>query len=148
MRKLTITKSQIIPSACELNEFENKIGFSLPLEYRKFLLEQNPKSVKESLFKKDNKEFWLEHFYPFNNEEKGSLQYIYSLFCQEVLPKEYLSFGYDAGGWQFIICIDGVEYGKIFYCRMDEEFENALTFIADDFGIFISELKDISDTSL
>lgn len=144
MKQLTILNSVDLPTENQIEEFEKKIGFSLPTCYRDFLLTQNPKSVQESLYIEDEKEFRLEHFHPFSNEAKGTVQYTYSLFVPDVLPKDYLAFAYDAGGWQFIIGLGGCDFGKVFFCRMDEDFEDALTLLANDFGQFVAGLKDIT----
>lgn len=53
---------------------------------------------------------------------------------------KYLSFGSDSGGWQYVLSVQESDYGKVYFCRMDEELPNALTYLAEDFEDFINGL--------
>ena len=62
--KLTIIKQFRLVSISEINSFENKHGVILPQDYKNFLMHYNAYDIKETLFNKENKEFWLSNFYP------------------------------------------------------------------------------------
>ncbi len=140
MKKLKIKEAGILGLGSELTAFENENGIKLPDSYRSFLLTQNPYMVKEVIYKKDGQNYEIHHFYPFDSEIQLSIQFSFE-DLNEFLEGKYLAFADDPGGWQYVISIQESDNGKVYFCRMDEDLEDALTLLADNFDEFIDNLE-------
>lgn len=128
----------------DIIRFETTFNLQLPYDYKWYLLTQNSYVVKERSFSLDGNFFLMHHFYPLTDSIDLNLAFCHinlSIFFEN----RYVAFGDDQGGWQFVLCIKkGEHYGKVYFCRMDEELENALTLIADSFEEFINGLHEPS----
>jgi len=137
---ITIVKKLDVADSREIEEFESEYCFRIPVDYKRFLLEKNAISVKETLYKLDSREFWISDFYPFSKDYELSVQVVHAELG-DFFENSYLAFANDAGGWQFVISLKDDDYGKVYFCRMDEELEDALTLLADNFTDFINGLR-------
>ena len=140
MKNITITKNSVLPTLNEVNAFESSHKFSIPEALIGFWIKYNPISVLETLFNKDDKDYWLSNFYPFNEREEVSIQFVQENLG-EIFENQYLAFADDAGGWQFVISLKQDDYGKVYFCRMDLDIPEALTLLADNFEEFINGLE-------
>jgi len=136
-KQLNILKQGRIPTNSEVEVFEAKIGTLLPESYRNFLLRLNPIHLKECNYRNAGKIYEIHNFIPFKSGEWSLEQHFENL--KEHFENRFIAFAGDSGGWQYILSIEKNEnYGKIYFCRMDEEIENAITVIADSFEEFIN----------
>ncbi|HYC85214.1 MAG TPA: SMI1/KNR4 family protein [Chryseosolibacter sp.] len=140
MKQLQITRRQESPTPDALAIFEKENGVRLPLPYKTFLLEQNPYTVRESVFTTESKSYEIHHFYPFDPTFELSVQKVYN-DLNGFFENKYLAFADDSGGWQYVISVQSQDFGYVYFCRMDEELSKALTPIAKSFEDFINGLK-------
>ena len=134
---LNIQSMGRIPSEEELQVFKKEIGVQLPESYREFLLNTNAKYIKEPHFSTNDKTYEISGFTTFEDGEWTLEEHYRNL--KEHFENRYIAFAHDSGGWQYIISIEENEnYGKIYFCRMDEEIDLATTLIANSFKEFLS----------
>ena len=77
-----------------LEAFEVDKGIRLPRTFKQFLLEQNPYTVTEDLYKKNGRAFEIHHFYPFDSTFELSLQYVFRNL-NEFFESKYIAFADD-----------------------------------------------------
>ena len=124
----------------DLIQFESKIGNYLPEPFKEFIITENPITIKERHIQKGNNTYEIHAFFPFKTDGHWTLEQSYDNL-KEYYKNQYLGFAQDCGGWEFIICIaKNQNFGKVYFCRMDTEIENAKTLIAENFTKFISNL--------
>ncbi len=140
MKKLQVEKAGRLNLHKEISLFEEENDIEFPKYYREFLLSQNPYIVKENLYKIAGEEYEIHHFYPFDSEMELSAQKVFE-DLNDFFESKYFAFGDDVGGWLFVVSIQKKDYGKIYFCRMDEAIEDGLTILADDFKHFINNLE-------
>ena len=140
MKRLRIINQVELASEQEIAGFEQSYSIRLPMDFREYLKSVNAISILESLYIKDNLEFWVSDFYPLSIEVSLSLQFVYDSLLN-FFESKYIAFAGDAGGWQFVISLRKKDYGKVYFCRMDEELEDALTLLADSFEEFVDGLE-------
>lgn len=134
---LNIQSQGKIPTEKELQVFEHEIGFKLPEPYREFLLNTNAKFIREPHYSSQGEIYEINSFTTFGDGEWTLQDHYRNL--KEHFENRYIAFAQDSGGWQYIISIEQNEnYGKIYFCRMDEEIDKATTLIANTFEEFIS----------
>ena len=143
MNKLTVIKRAKLPSLNQIKAFEQTYSLNLPDAFVTFLLTQNPIYVEETDYPVDREEsFEITVFYPFSEtSEEYSLQRGAENLFRDFYEGKFLSFGGDSGGWDYVISVQEEDFGKIYFCRMDEALEDALTLVADSFEEFISGLR-------
>ncbi|MEM6965065.1 MAG: SMI1/KNR4 family protein [Bacteroidota bacterium] len=139
MKNITILTSSPPATAATLSAFEAKHNIQLPTAYKKFLMEMNPRTIKEQVFQKEHREFWIHRFFAFDKGYELSFQSTYQAM-EAHFENKYIAFALDPGSWMFVISIKKEDYGQVYFCRMDEELEEALTFLADDFESFLEGL--------
>lgn len=139
---------------CEfLNDYPNSLpehvlkllemdwGFSLPLEYRKFLLEHNGGEPTSSFFNfKEKGEDGSDvraflSLYP--TKDTNLLAHIKTF--KDRYPRGFFPIGFDSFGNLILIAVTGQERGGIYF--WDHENENT-ALLADNFDQFISELQE------
>ncbi len=147
MKKITIIKQSNPISIEDIELFEKQNNLNLPEQYKEFLIKYNVIDIQETLFKKNNREFWIDTFFPFDNNDYLSLQNIYQNLS-EFLENKYFAIANDPGGWKYVISLQNEDYGKIFFCRLDEDIENSLTLIAENFEEFIDGLEKYENNTL
>ncbi len=140
MPQLSIIQQAPVTQPEALQKFEETNNVQLPASLKAFLIEKNPIVVEEIIFKHHNREFWIAIFFPFDNTYEVSFQFVYERL-KDFLQNKYVAFANDPGGWLFVISIQEEDYGKIYFCRMDEELEDAVTLLADDLDSFINGLE-------
>jgi hypothetical protein len=137
MKVLNVKSKGVLPSIQTIVDFENQNRINLPFDYKWFLLTQNPISVIES----DILDYEVNCFYPIGCTD-SSLEETFAIL-NHFFESRFVPFAYDSGGWQFVICIEkGENYGKVYFCRMDEELDKALTLLANSFDDFINKLEE------
>ncbi len=139
MTELTITDRLDVADIESIREFEDRHGISIPADYKQFLARYNAISVRETLYRVDGNEFWISEFYPFSEDYEVSLQRMYDNLSG-FFESKYMAFAGDAGGWQFVLSLKCDDYGKVYFCRMDEEVDEALTLLAHSFDDFVGGL--------
>ena len=131
--------------------FEQQIGFSIPDDYRRFLLEYNGAGVDNNqvFFVKDlDQDVMLDKLFGITNPRARSLTPGYWLkeYGDEI-PEKTLLFGCDPGGRFLMYVTEGEQKGVYywddthFYPQSREE-DGDTYFIADSFAEFYDSLMD------
>lgn len=139
MKFLSIVRQANPTNTQLIEDYEKVLGISLPIELKSFFLTINPIDIEERVIKKGRSYYYMDRFFPFDEYDELSFQSTNDNL-REFFENKYLTFACDAGGWQFVISIQKSNYGKVYFCRMDEELEDALTLLANDFEDFINNL--------
>jgi hypothetical protein len=137
----TILKQGKLIDDLILIEFESLIDNHIPKDYKQFVLPNNPTELNSSVFILAGRKYYIDKFYSANKNDKLNL---FEIFENQswYFDCKYFPFAYDSGGWQFVICIEkGKNYGKVYFCRMDEDIDKALTLLANSFEEFINGLQ-------
>ena len=152
MKELTIIQQAKPAKLEEIEAFERQQSIRLPADFKQFLISVNPIDVKETFFvAKDRehwlsqyipveKEYWVHAFCPFDESYEMSIQSSHKRLYWH-FENRYLRFAYDAGNWSFVVSVQEKDFGKIYFCRMDQPLEKALALIADTFEEFIDGLE-------
>ncbi len=140
MKEITIKRSWELPNLEEIEGFEKSNNIKLPKDFVDFLMKFNAIDFYENYYKDKGKTIYINGFYPFGEKCPGSLQSAYR-DLNGYFENKYIAFADDSGGWQYVISIQEIDYGKIYFCRMDEELPSALTLIATSFIEFIDGLS-------
>ncbi len=141
MKKLSVIIGEKLPMKSEIRNFELKHCVTLPKLFIDFLQSQNPVYTQECYFYVKGKEPFDIFFFPFSERsEHWTIQKGTENLFESFYDRRYIPFGADSGGWQYVISVDAKDYGKIYFCRMDEELDRALTFLAEDICEFINGL--------
>jgi len=142
MRRVTVIKGEKLETIEELRKFEDLNNIKLPQQFISFYTNQNPIIIEESDFIVENREPYDIVFFPFSNESsEWTIQKSFNNLNEDFFESKYLSFGSDSGGWQYVISIQESDFGKVYFCRMDEDLEDALTLLANSFEEFINGLE-------
>ena len=143
MKQLTPTRCEERPSLEKVSNFLDRSDVELPQSLIEFWLAMNPISTLESSFRLDSERCFDITFFPFGNEksEVWTFQKAFENLHKEFFENKYVSFGSDAGGWQFVISVQRDDFGNVYFCRMDEALEDALTPLAVSFDEFIERLN-------
>ena len=140
IKSLTIIESFDSATNDQLNQFEDQFAIELPCDFKLFLSTQNVYVVEENCFLKDRSSYEVHHFYPLHDKSEMSLFIIFEALG-EYFENSYIPFADDSGGWQYLISVRKEDYGKVYFCRMDEELRDGLTLLANNFTEFINGLK-------
>ena len=130
--------------------FEQQIGFSLPTDYRRFLVENNGAEVlDQTFFVKDLcKEVMLHVLFGVTNPTSRGLTLGYWLQeYEDELESGTLIIGADPGGSFLIYTIAGEDKGLYYWDKnylfpQSSEPEGNAYFVADSFTEFCESLKD------
>ena len=123
----------------EIAKFESKMGYSLPGDYRNFLLNTNGgDAVSNSISIGDGDSTSVRAFYGLNSVgAKGSLMSRIGFYGTEPdVPKNAIAIAFDDGGWSFMLYLSGARVGQVWL--MDSE--RNLQFIAGDFKSFVGSM--------
>lgn len=152
-------KVEIVRSSNQLSEhdiqlLEEQIGYSIPEEYRKFLLLHNSGHPRPSNFNMTNNEndpesgavnFFLGIDVP---EETLNLSYTLETFRNRV-PTDFFPIALDPGGNLIGIITKRAKKGSVYFWDQEYEAEegdpptrNNLYFIADSFDKFVDTLSE------
>ena len=141
MKKLELIKGADKATKQHVNNFVESKNIKIPDKLIDFWVKQNPVEVKESCFIKNSNEYQV-LFFPFAEDyPEWTFQNAFENLFVDFFEKNYVSFGSDPGGWQFVISVQKSDFGKVYFCRMDEALEDALTLLADSFEEFIDGLE-------
>jgi hypothetical protein len=129
--------------------FEKQIGFSLPDDYRRFLLKNNGADVNSQTFfvKGLDQEVLMDVFYGLKNYEARSLTLGYWLKeLGDEIEKKDLIIGRDPGGHKILYITEGEDAGIYFWDTnhfFPQSAENGDTyFVAKTFTEFCDSLQD------
>jgi len=139
MKTLSVIKNNPLPSNDDIVAFEKLRDIKMPWDYKYYLVTQNLFLSKDCLYR-GKEEYKIHHFHPFDVTADISLQVFFDIL-KDFLENSFIPFAGDSGGWQFVISLRKKDYGKVYFCRMDEELEDALTLLADSFEEFIDGLE-------
>lgn len=138
-----------------VSNFEQQIGFSLPSDYRNFLVQNNGGRVdSQSFFVKDlDQEILLDALFGITNSKARSLTLGYWLAeYGDELQEKTLIIGRDPGGRFLIYITEGEDKGVYywddtsFFPQSTEEDGNTY-FVADSFALFCDSLVDYKPAS-
>ncbi|MEM9545012.1 MAG: SMI1/KNR4 family protein [Bacteroidota bacterium] len=129
-----------MPHLKEIAKFENENDVRFPKDYTDFLININAIEVEENRFSNNDRIVEIDMFYPFDANHELSFQRTFSNLHVDLLERKYISFGRDEGGWQFVLSVQKIDYGKVYLCRYDEALEDGLTFLSETFKSFINGL--------
>jgi hypothetical protein len=137
----------------KLEEFEQNYGIKLPDDYRSFLLRYNGGSPEPGIVDfvqyGDNQSDIVNYLCGIHNGEYWASLEWYTQTYKGRIPVGFIPFGYDPGGNLYLLGIDGIHLGKVYFWDheneaglLDEEpsFEN-MSFIANSFAEFLSKLR-------
>ncbi len=143
-----------------LEHFEKKLGFSLPSDYKDFMLEDNGGTPEEDLAfsfidvttnstnNSDLREFFVLYEDEDNDNFDDILRIYNSMVSEKLIPPFFLPIGDDSGGNPICMNLSEDEYGSILFC--DHELENkdtgflASSKIANSFTEFLRGLYILS----
>jgi len=135
--------------------FEQQIGFTLPKDYRRFLVENNGvELLNQSFFVQDlDQEIKLQVLFGLHNAASRGLTLTYWMAeYQEELSADTLLIGKDRGGNFLLYTVAGEEQGiycwdvRNFFPQSADGGGNAY-FVADNFTAFCQMLRDYKPTS-
>ncbi len=145
MKNLKIISREDSPTPDQIRNFERLAGSNLPVDYRFFLENHNPKTTVERRTTLGNSEYIITNWLPLSSKEELSLSNTFE-WTKDFLLSRYLAFALDAGDWLFVISINHIDYGRVFFCRPDQELEKALTLLANTFTEFVNGLQPLDES--
>jgi hypothetical protein len=139
MKLLQINEKGPDVTGQEFDKFEKIVEAKLPEDFKLFLEKQNPKrTIERSIVKGDN-QYTVFNWLPLSESDELSLASTFE-WTKDLLEGKYLAFALDAGDWLFVISINQIDYGQIFFCRPDKELSEIIK-LADSFEEFIIALQ-------
>jgi hypothetical protein len=160
MKKLQ-TEKQFIPVTSEKIEgFCKKFGLDMPDGYKSFLLKYNGGRFKECLVKliepinNPNDNIAVVSFLYGFVDKMPSPYDMYDLYKEhrafnDRVPKEFIVIGEDPGGNQICLCVEGNNYGKVYFWDHEEEVDEGkkptydnVYLISNSFIDFINSLYE------
>jgi hypothetical protein len=140
-----------------LNNWEQKTGYSLPEDYRAFLLKYNGGVIQPWMFRHNHPEFYeddremiLDYLYDWKKVLKSSDLVDIPLEVANQ-PPGYIAIGQDPGVGIIMLSLQPNNFGTVIYwLRMHfiwgDEPNNVLGFIAPSFTAFLDGLYDDGET--
>jgi cell wall assembly regulator SMI1 len=124
-----IMKRQFVPLADEaaVAALETTVGFTLPPDYREFLLKFNGGEPTATVFRALNVRGTysgsaVRYFFSMTDKSTFSLAYQYSIYAGAGrTPQEMLPIATDAGGNLVLLALAGPQSGKVFFWDHDIE---------------------------
>jgi hypothetical protein len=152
----------------QVASLEERLGISLPSDYRAFLLAEGggagvaidgnrdvvfPLAWSGQKWAQGLDEAMMDHFYSLDPKSRLTLDAALEMFIEwRRIPADFLPIGYDPGSNQVLLGIRGERRGKIFFWM--KEFEAAddspeprydnIAFVAESFTDFIESLRPMS----
>lgn len=120
-----------------INSFEEKIGSSLPEDYRNYLKRYNGEKPEKTYFNISSQigDSKVHLFYGFFQPNYKDVEWKYSNFKDFVNMKNFLAIGCDEGGNQIALNLTN---NKIYFIGMDQALD---IYIAESFTDFINHLQ-------
>lgn len=130
----------------ELKEFEGNHGVTFPDSFKDFYLEWNGGSPSHRYFKG----YRIAGFMPIKYHDRTknnthTIEWFVDLL-RDVgrLPKDYIPFAGDGGGWEYAINLSSENYGSI-YVLPNGTGDNSPVFLTEDFESFLNNLSIEND---
>jgi hypothetical protein len=140
----------------DIQDFERKIGFVLPVDYKQFLLANNGvELLNQSFFIQDlDQEIKLQVLFGLHNATSRGLTLTYWMAeYEKELSSDTLLIGKDRGGNFLLYTVAGEEQG-IYYWDVRDFFPQSADgggdayFVADNFTAFCQMLRDYKPTGV
>ena len=130
---MEITKQGPTINEQEVKDFEQLIGYSLPTDYRRFLLTNNGGKPNPDFFDVPGwryKESFVTDLKGIKTGLKVDLAKLYNLF-EGRLPKGFIAVGADPGGNLILLSLDGSTQGKVYFFDHENEPDDATDDVKD-----------------
>jgi hypothetical protein len=127
---MEMTKTGKALNESDLAEFESKIGYSLPVEYREFLMLYNGGKPVPDFFRVPDWEYeetYVTELKGLANGKSVDLSELFDLL-HDRLPKGFIAIGSDPGGNQILLSLSKDTKGQVYFFDHENEPEDA----ADD----------------
>lgn len=120
----------------QLEAYEKKLGVILPEQYRNYLILFNGGKYEKDITKISAKEgdTRIHHMYGLHAGPG------YRRLEADIINHEYLAICDDAFGNEFLIKVNGVGYGGIYFLNHESQDKSALTYVAPDFSVFVDNM--------
>lgn len=155
MRKLEIKFKYKPTNISHIKEFEKHINLKLPNDYVEFLLEYNGGRFKEDAYemlepthKKHGLFQGIDWFFTLTEDYNNNLLKNFKLYLNR-MPEEFIPIGDDGCGNKICLCIDGKNYGKVYFWDHNWESDEGeeptydnLYLIANTFTEFVNKLYE------
>ena len=134
------------PLASDIETFEKHIGFSLPADYKEFLIENNGGSVRNCSFVVSDllKVIDLHVLYGITPEKNNNLYTWHDEYSSDLFENSVI-IGSDLGGGLIVICnsedTPGVYYWDHTYNFEQSDDDNNVYRISNDFTAFVNALQ-------
>jgi hypothetical protein len=133
----------------DIVEVEKVLNFSLPIQYRSFLLKQNGGHPQPNKFNIEGDPENISRVDGFNYIKNGDFLDLLNTWevYQGRIPKEFISIAFDPGGNQICIGVSNPYYGQIYFWDHEEEGDEETTYdnlylIAESFDKFMNNLSN------
>lgn len=136
---MLISKSENSVTEADLSNYETAHGFTFPREYRAFLLKYNGGETPETDFRLSGVSSDLTSFYELWDDGRGMELHEIEFLVPAFLKDYMFPIASNAFGDNIFICVDGQEYGKIFFRYHDRP--KRYIKLADNFLAFIQKCK-------
>ena len=133
----------------DIEEVEKGLGFSLPGDLRNFYLSHNGGRPNPRFFFKDEDWYGVHQFLAMKDDGKAGFEETYRILVllTPEFPRGFIPIAVDEGGDYFLYCIEGGDYGKIFFNQSDyiDDPERFVVFLAENLISFIAALENAPD---
>ncbi len=152
MKQLTpLGKASKLPSREAVLQFCSISGISLPEDLISLFVTQNPIYVEENMYYPPAGDPYDISFLPFRvngmDDDIWFFQDSFHNLFEDFFAGEYVSFGSDSGGWDYVVSLREGDYGTVHHCRMDTAPPEGLTRIAASLTSFIDSLRSETEAA-
>jgi len=136
---MEITKKGQAINEAELANFESKIGYTLPVEYREFLLLYNGGKPIPDFFKVPEwqyEETYVTELKGLANGKPVDLSELFDLLDGR-LPKGFIAIGSDPGGNQILLSLSNDKRGQVYFFDHENEPDDATDNVEDYPNIYL-----------
>lgn len=156
MTHVTISGSRSPLREADLRALEQRLGITLPLEYRNFLLQHNGGHPTPNVFSiaacPIDDQGVLTQMLSISDGEETLLNYV-DMYADRI-PPNLLPIGFDPGSNLICISVSGADRGNVYFWAHDFEasedegpnYDNVY-FVADNFDHLINNLTHLPDIS-
>jgi len=136
MTKFTLVKQELTQK--DIDTFQEEMNLKLPKSYIEHMLKFNGGAPDDNYFKGS---VGIAHFDPIKYGNYPLEKKIKMI--NDVLPKDFFPFAYDAGGNDFCIDLSEENNGKVYFIDWDEPDDPE--FLANSFEEFLEGLTDTKE---
>lgn len=127
-------------SAIEISSFEKEYIFTLPKDYKRYLLENNGGDPNKVYYLENNADLVVNFFYSLGSQKFSLEQAIDDMkYDDPVVAKDFIPIGEDAFGNVLCLSVNEKTYGNVF--SWDHE-ERGVRFISASFSNLLEGLKE------